>query len=142
MQWALIQDLPIKRLNIIEGAPVDIDYFNESLTYLVEGSYDQIMSCIYSPAEMTQIKWYWKHLDLEVPLRVMLYKTKVEHQLRFCNGTHREDWIFGLFESEDGVKRLAPLKRMSDFDDFCCLLSALLPEPTKIKVPIDWYEVL
>ena len=115
MQWALIQDLSIKRLNIVDGAPVDPDFANQELEYFKGGPYEQTLATIFSVPELIHVKWYWKHRQLAQPTHVQLYKMKVIHHLRFCDGgTHHEDWIMGVFDCEDGVKRLAPLKRQSD----------------------------
>ncbi len=115
IKWSLILQSPIKRLNIVENAQVSGSFLN-SLKYIGCGNYD-IMNILFDNEELQTITWYWKSQNIGYPEKIYVYSSNIEHHLRFGKrkSLHYENWIFGVFQCQDNVYRLSPLKRDSDF---------------------------
>jgi hypothetical protein len=115
VKWGLLFQYPIKRLNIVTDAPVQLGFL-DNLVFLGYSGYD-IMDDLFEEDELKTIIWYWKSQKVAFPEEVYLFKVPIEQHLRFGRrkSIHFEDWIFAVFKCSDNMFRLCPLKRDSDF---------------------------
>lgn len=135
IEWLILQSNAIKRLNICDGAIVHPEYI-DSIDFIGKISYD-ILNKIYNQDEINTMTWIWKIKKLNYSTHIYIFKMNVTHHLRFSDitGFHYETWLLGLFECNDGVFRLAPLKRVADcnFD-----IMSYLKEHANIDVIKVW----
>lgn len=116
IEWILLQPSAIKRLNICDGSIVH-PQFLESTEFI--GRIDhEVLNVLYNLDEINTMSWIWKLKKVNYSSKIYIFVYDVTHHIRFSDssGLHYEKWLFGLFECNDGVYRLAPLKRTSDCD--------------------------
>jgi hypothetical protein len=116
MLWGLVFESPFKRLNIVDGSPVNEEY-KQSLQYLGKTDYDALAT-IMTDSEMNSLYWFWRRKRTTCMDTVNLYKVSVIQHIRNGNAlmTHTEVYIFGEFVDVDNKKQyLCPLKRESDY---------------------------
>jgi hypothetical protein len=133
--WANINTYPIKRLNIIDGAPVNKDFFN-NMDFLGLLNFDKL-EFMFEKDEWKSLKWYWDHRHIVLDKKLFMFKVLIKHQLRkgYANSFHYETWIFMLTTTKDKIYYLCPLKRDSDFPyDIFPVLSNLC----KIDAKFPW----
>jgi hypothetical protein len=114
IEWILLQANAIKRLNICNGSIVHPQFLG-SVEFL--GRIDHgFLNLIYNLDEINTMSWIWKLKKVNYSSKLYIFVYDITHHIRFSNsrGLHYEKWLFGLFECNDGVYRLAPLKRTSD----------------------------
>lgn len=105
-----------KRLNIINGAPVNEHFFN-SMTCV--GVYDyEFLKTVYTPDEWSAVKWYFEHAQLNPSDQIFVFRVRINHHLKrgHRNSFHNETWLFALISVGNFQHVLCPLKRDGDVD--------------------------
>jgi len=127
--WKYTCNNSIKRLNIIDMSPVNIDFFNNMLCIGMI-NYTKLQNVMFSESEwMTMNKIF---NNIKISNNVFLFKVNIKQylqkKLHNHSAYHNEVWIFGLFHDQTNNKYyLSPLKRDSDFgkDDIISILENL-----------------
>jgi hypothetical protein len=113
--WANINTYPIKRLNIIDGSPVNKKFFDE-MEFLGLLKFDKL-DFMFENDEWRSFKWYWIHRNIILDKKIFMFKVLIKHQLRrgYQNSVNIETWIFMLVITKDNIYYLCPFKRDSDY---------------------------
>lgn len=115
MNFVLLNPVPFKHLNMVDGAPVSAA-FAEALEFVCDTKYDTLKS-ILETDEWNSMYWAWQSKNTLLDDTVVLYRVPVKQNLRHgkVTVTHIEVWLFALFTDSKGAKYLCPLKRESDY---------------------------
>jgi hypothetical protein len=137
--WKFICNTTIKRLNMIDLNPVNIDFFNNMICIgMIE--YHKLQDILFSESDWMTMNHIWDFNNIKVNNNVFLFTVSIKQYLKQKSNNHayhNEIWIFGLFHDDNTNKYyLSPLKRDSEFDNIDIV--AKLDKLCQVDFPLPW----
>ncbi len=114
--WCLFKPFALKRLNIVDGSPVNKAYFQALHSICTITKSDLVT--LLDIGDSKCLEWYQVHRNITFEDNVKLFRIDITHELRTnkeITDFHNEEWIFACFTS-GATQYLSPFTRLSDFN--------------------------
>ena len=115
--WKIVQPFTLKRLNIVDGCPVN-DFFFQNMDCIGVFEIDDL-KIMFDEEEWKTLMWSLSSLNIPLNTTCFIFQIKIKQHLRLGTRTayHNEEWIIGLFKTKINTFYLSPLKQLSDLQN-------------------------